>query len=78
METLIDIFLEVRKRPVDLPLHHGRSGTTFRIAGLLEGPAALLLRVLWGSVPAGPYAWIWAARASGRDPYALFRLQRKA
>jgi hypothetical protein len=93
METLIDLFLEVRKRPVDAPLHHGRSGMTLRIAGLLEGPAALLLRVLWGSVPAGRYAaascfligallsryaWIWAGRASARDPYALFRLQRKA
>jgi len=56
IETVIEIFLEVRKRPVDAPLHHGRSGTTLRIAGLLEGPAALLLRVFWGSVPAGRYA----------------------
>jgi Polysulphide reductase, NrfD len=93
IETLIEIFLEVRKRPVDAPLHHGRSGTTLRIAGLLEGPAALLLRVFWGSVPAGRYAaascfligallsryaWIWAGRASARDPNALFHLQRKA
>jgi Polysulphide reductase, NrfD len=92
IETVIEIFLEVRKRPVDAPLHHGRSGTTLRIAGLLEGPAALLLRVFWGSVPAGRYAaatcfligallsryaWIWAGRASARDPYALFHLQRK-
>jgi len=45
---VIEIFLEVRKRPVDAPLHHGRSGTTLRIAGLLEGPAALLLRVFLG------------------------------
>jgi hypothetical protein len=92
IETLIDIFLEVRKRPVDAPLHHGRSGTTLRIAGLLEGPAALLLRVFWGSAPAGRYAaatcfligallsryaWIWAGRASADDPRALFQLQRK-
>jgi hypothetical protein len=68
-------------------------GTTLRIAGLLEGPAALLLRVFWGSVPAGRYAaascfligallsryaWIWAGRASASDPNALFHLQRKA
>jgi hypothetical protein len=26
------------------------------IAGLLEGPAALALRVFWGSLPAGRYA----------------------
>ena len=93
IETVIEIFLEVRKRPIDAPLHHGRSGTTLRIAGLLEGPAALLLRVFWGSVPAGRYAaascfligallsryaWIWAGRASACDPHALFRFQRKA
>jgi formate-dependent nitrite reductase membrane component NrfD len=93
IETLIDIFLEVRKRPVDQPLHRGKSGVTLRIAGLLEGPAALALRVFWGSLPAGRYAaaccfligallsryaWIWAGRASARDPYALFHLQRKA
>jgi hypothetical protein len=38
LETLIEIFLEVRRRPVDAPLHHGRSGATLRIAGLLEVP----------------------------------------
>jgi hypothetical protein len=63
------------------------------IAGLLEGPAALALRVFWGSLPAGRYAaavcfligallsryaWIWAGRASASDPNALFHLQRKA
>jgi Polysulphide reductase, NrfD len=93
IETLIEIFLEVRRRPVDAPLHHGRSGATLRIAGLLEGPAALLLRVFWGSAPAGRhaaaacfiigallsrYAWIWAGRASADDPRALFQLQRKS
>ena len=63
------------------------------IAGLLEGPAALLLRVFWGSMPTGRcaaatcfiigallsrYAWIWAGRASAHDPDALFQLQRKS
>ena len=28
----------MRKRPIDTPLHRGRSGTTLCIAGLLEGP----------------------------------------
>ena len=92
IETLIEVFLEVRKRPVDAPLHHGRSGTTLRIAGLLEGPGAFALRLFWGSVPAGRYAaaicflvgallsryaWIWAGRASASDPNTLFDLQRK-
>jgi hypothetical protein len=92
IETLIEIFLEVRKRPVDAPLHHGKSGTTLRIAGLLEGPTALALRLFWGSVPTGRYAaaicflvgallsryaWIWAGRASASDPNILFDLQRK-
>jgi hypothetical protein len=45
---LIEIFLEVRRRPVDAPLHHGRSGATLRIAGLLEGTAFLLLRASRG------------------------------
>lgn len=93
IETLIEIFLEVRKRPVDVPLHHGRSGKALRIAGLLEGPAALLLRTFLGASHTGRYAaavcfllgsllsryaWIWAGRASADDPHALFNLQRKA
>jgi hypothetical protein len=91
IETLIEVFLEVRKRPVDAPLHHGRSGRTLRVAGLLEGPAALLLRAVFGSSHTGRYAaavcfllgsllsryaWIWAGRASAHDPHALFNLQR--
>jgi hypothetical protein len=93
IETLIEIMLQVWKRPVDAPLHHGRSGRTLLVAGLLEGPAALLLRIFFGSVPAGRYAaaatfllgallsryaWIWAGRASASDPQALFQLQRKS
>ena len=92
IETLMEILLEVRKRPVDAPLHHGRSGKTLRIAGLLEGPAALLLRAFLGASYPGRYAaavcfllgsllsryaWIWAGRASAHDPHALFNLQRK-
>jgi hypothetical protein len=91
-ETLLGIFLEVRKRPVDAPLEHGRSGWTLRIAALLEGPASLLLRVFLGGSSNGRYAaavcfiigsllsrygWIWAGRASAEDPHALFQLQRQ-
>jgi hypothetical protein len=93
IETLIEILLQVRKRPVDKPLHHGVSGRALLLAALMEGPAALLLRIFFGSQAAGRwsaaalflvgsllsrYAWIWAGRASARDPGALFHLQRKA
>jgi Polysulphide reductase, NrfD len=92
METAVGGLIELRKRPVDAPLHRGGSGWTLRIGGVLEGPAALVIRVFWGSVPAGRYAaavcfligallsryaWIWAGRASAHDPQALFQLQRK-
>ena len=82
--------VQVWKRPVNAPLHHGKSGPTLLIAGLLEGPAGLLLRVFFSSVPAGRYAaaatgallsryaWNWAGHASTSNPQALFQLQRKA
>jgi hypothetical protein len=93
IETAIGALLEVRKKSVDGPLHHGRSGWTLRIGGVLEGPVALAVRILWGSMPAGRevaaicflagallsrYAWIWAGHASGQDPEVLFQLQRKS
>jgi hypothetical protein len=74
----------------DIPLHYGKSGWFMRIAGTLEGPVALLLRIIWHSYPIGRYAaaacfiagavasrfaWIWAGRVSARDPHALFQLQ---
>jgi formate-dependent nitrite reductase membrane component NrfD len=92
IETLIGIILEFRHSRVDAPLHHGKSGWTMRIAGLLEGPVALFIRILWhGSAHdryaaaacflvgalCSRYAWIWAGRASAYDPQALFQLQRK-
>jgi hypothetical protein len=93
VETMIELMLLARNRSPDAPLHHGRSGRTLVIAGLMEGPVALLLRVLGGSTPEGRYAatacfligalmsryaWIWAGRSSAGDPHALFELQRKA
>ncbi|MGH9745311.1 MAG: NrfD/PsrC family molybdoenzyme membrane anchor subunit [Candidatus Acidiferrales bacterium] len=92
IETGIGALLEVRKEAVDGPLHHGQSGWAMRIGGTLEGPVALLVRLIWSSAPAGRfaaaacfligalisrYAWIWAGRASAYDPHALFELQRK-
>jgi hypothetical protein len=91
-ETLLGIFLHIRKRPVDSPLHRGRAGWALRIAEILEGPVALLLRILWGGTHTGRsaaagcfilgallsrYGWIWAGHASALDPQALFQLQRK-
>ena len=90
IETLMEIIFEVRKPDVNAPLHHGKSGTAFRMAGLLEGPLALLLRFLWGTSPNGRYAaaicflagsllsryvWIWAGRLSARDVTAQFASQ---
>jgi formate-dependent nitrite reductase membrane component NrfD len=91
LETVFEIFFAIRKTDVDAPLHHGRSGIAFRIAGLLEGPTALVVRIFWGSSPGGRrvaaicflvgalisrYAWIWAGRASAKEPDSQFALQR--
>jgi hypothetical protein len=92
IETLIGASIELRQRPVDTPLHHGKSGIVLRVSGFIEGPAALLFRIFASSVPGGRYTaagcflvgallsrygWIWAGRASAHDPQALFELQRK-
>jgi hypothetical protein len=93
IETVIGIILELRHHRVDAPLHHGKSGWTMRIAGTLEGPIALLVRILWHGSANGRYsaaacfllgalcsryAWIWAGRASAYDPQALFESQHAA
>jgi len=92
IETLLEILFEVRKPVANAPLHHGRTGLVFRAAGILEGPLALLLRIAWHATPSGRraaaisfllgsllsrYAWIWAGRASAKDPAALFAMQRR-
>jgi formate-dependent nitrite reductase membrane component NrfD len=93
IETLVGAVLELQRNSVNAPLHRGRSGWTMRIGGVLEGPVALAVRILWGRLPAGRevaaicflvgallsrYAWIWAGHASGQDPEVLFELQRKS
>jgi hypothetical protein len=90
VETIIGIYLELRHGRVDEALKKGKSGITMRIAGTLEGPIALLIRIIWHAHPAGRYAaascfivgalcsryaWIWAGRASAHDPKALFEQQ---
>ena len=91
VESVIEIYLTVRKGVADKPLHHGVSGGVLRVAGMLEGPAALLIRAIWHAEPWGRYtaascfllgalmsryAWIWAGRESSHDAATLFALQR--
>jgi formate-dependent nitrite reductase membrane component NrfD len=91
LEIVFEAVFEIRKPNVDAPLHQGRSGIAFRIAGLLEGPTALVIRMIWGSLPGGRraaaicflvgsllsrYAWIWAGRASAKQSDVQFALQR--
>ncbi len=93
IETLVGGAIELQRNKVNEPLHHGRSGWTMRIGGVLEGPVALLVRIFFGSQPFGReaaaicfllgalisrYAWIWAGHASAQDPETLFQLQRKS
>lgn len=91
-ETLLGVHFELSRLPVNAPLHRGKSAWAFRIAGLLAGPGALLLRLLSDSAAGrraaaicfltgsllSRYAWIWAGVASAKDPEALFQIQRKA
>ena len=91
IETSIAILIEVRRGPADAPLLHGKSGRLLRLAGLFEGPLALLTRVFFGSTPGGRwaaaicfiggalvsrYAWIAAGTASAEDTEALYAIQR--
>jgi formate-dependent nitrite reductase membrane component NrfD len=92
IETALEVFFEVRKPAVNAPLHHGKSGAAFIVAGILEGPAALLIRIFAGSNSHGRqaaaiaflagsllsrYAWIWAGRTSARDVTTQFQSQRQ-
>ncbi len=91
IETLLGAWFEVHRPAANAPLHHGRSAVMFRIAGAMAGPGALLIRLVWGSSPAGRYAaaacflagallsryaWIWAGRASAVEPDVQFAVQR--
>lgn len=93
IETAVGGIIELQRNKVNEPLHHGRSGWTMRIGGVLEGPVALLVRIFFGSQPLGReaaaicflvgallsrYGWIWAGHVSGQDPQTLFELQRKS
>lgn len=92
IETLLGVHFELSRLPVNAPLHRGKSAIGFRIAGVMAGPVALILRLASDSPPArraaaicflagsllSRYAWIWAGRASAKDPEVLFQIQRKS
>lgn len=92
IETLLGVHFELSRLPVNAPLHRGKSAIAFRIAGVVAGPGALILRLVSDTAPirraaaicflAGTllsrYAWVWAGRASANDPEALFQIQRKS
>jgi len=92
LETLLGVFFEIRRSPVNAPIHHGKIATAFRVAGFLEGPLALALRLFWDFSPAGRYsaaicflagsllsryAWIWAGRVSTHAVKTQFAAQRE-
>jgi hypothetical protein len=91
LETIFGAFFECNRLPSNAPIHHGKLAAAFRVAGLFNGPCALLVRFFWGSVPTGRYAaaifflagsllsryaWIWAGRVSARDVGNQFAAQR--
>jgi hypothetical protein len=91
VETAVALSIELRRRPVDVPLREGNSGWALRLAGILAGPLPLLLAVFLADSPdarllaaasfvlgalTSRYAWIAAGRASSRDARVLFALQR--
>lgn len=92
IETLLGAHFELSRLPVNAPLHRGKSAIAFRIAGVMAGPGALILRLVSDAASvrrtaaicflAGTllsrYAWIWAGRASAQDPEALFQMQRRS
>ncbi len=87
VETILWIALELNRHgAADLAVHEGKSGWGIRLAEILSGPVALILRFV-GFVPASSisfllgallsrFAWMAAGRVSGKDPQAVFASQR--
>lgn len=87
VETGVAVALEARRAGAgDRALREGRAGRLVRGAGLLAGPAALLLRLGGLVAPAAVaflagallarFGWMEAGRASAREPEATFAAQR--
>lgn len=88
VETAFGLWIEIHRHGAgDRALREGLPGWTLRCAGVLAGPLSLGLRladlVPWAAAAflAGAllsrYGWLWAGRASGRDPEAVFRSQAR-
>lgn len=87
VETGVAVALEARRGDTgDRALREGGAGLLVRGAGLLAGPAALLLRLGGQVTPAAiaflagallaRFGWMEAGRVSARDPEATFAAQR--
>ena len=92
VETLLEGWFMLRRPKVNAPMHHGGLGVAFLVAGLLEGPASLLVRVFAGGTQQGRciaalsfmlgalisrYCWIRAGKVSAVDSRGLFEMQRR-
>jgi hypothetical protein len=92
VETLLEGWFMFRRPKTNAPMHHGALGVAFLVAGVLEGPAALLVRIFAGGAPQGRraaalsfiigalisrYCWIRAGRVSAKDSRGQFEMQRR-
>ena len=87
VETALLIWLSVNKHgAADRAIHEHRSGWLIRIGEILNGPIALILRLL-GLIPfaaisfllgalVSRFGWLAVGKVSGSDPEAVFASQR--
>jgi len=87
VETALLIWLSVDKHgAADRAIHEHGSGWLIRIGEVLNGPLAIVLRLL-GLIPfaalsfligalVSRFGWIWVGKISGSDPEAVFASQR--
>jgi Polysulphide reductase, NrfD len=92
IETLLEGWFMFRRPKVNAPMHHGLLGVAFLVAGMLEGPTSLLVRVFLGGTAQGRctaassfilgalisrYCWIHAGKVSAVDSRGQFEMQRR-
>jgi formate-dependent nitrite reductase membrane component NrfD len=87
VETVLLIWLSVDKHGVaDRAIHEHSSGWLIRVAEVLTGPIALVLR-FFGAIPLAAisfllgalvsrFGWLAVGKISGRDPEAVFASQK--
>ena len=88
VESALLIWLSVDKHGVaDRAIHEHGSGWLIRIGEVLNGPLAIVLRLL-GLIPfaalsfligalVSRFGWIWVGKVSGSDPEAVFASQQR-